>query len=152
IPSSWLSISGLTMSTQERQTRCSARSSSDLMASGEPDAMANLTACGLDPLPATALPAAASEMPRNVTTASFIVLFVCMSVSPLRQVFAEVELAAHVDVQREQVHLVGRELREALVGRVADRPVGRRAIREGANRRVHRREALVGVQHLDDQA
>ena len=50
MPWSWLSISGITMSTQETQTRCSARSSSDLMASGDPDAMASWTACGLDPL------------------------------------------------------------------------------------------------------
>src|SRR6188474_2180174 len=119
----WLSISGRTMSTQETQTRRSARSSSDWMASIEPDAMARWTACGLDPLPATAVPAAASEMPRNVTTASFIVLFVCMSFSPLRgrrasgvQVLPEEELTTHVDVEDEEVVLVRRELGIALVG------------------------------------
>src|SRR3954451_16555109 len=110
MPWSWLSSSGRTMSTQATQTRCSARSSSDLIASGEPDEMARWTACGLDPLPATAVPAAAREMPRNVTTASFIVLFVCMSFSPLRgrrasgvQVLPEEELAAHVDVEDQEV-------------------------------------------------
>src|SRR5262247_3904015 len=117
------------MSTHETQTRRSARSSSDWMASTDPDAMARWTAIGLDPLPATALPAAASEMPRNVTTASLIVLFVCMSITPLRgrrvQVLAEEELPTHVDVEDQQIELVRRELRVALVGGVADGAVGR---------------------------
>src|SRR5262245_29537500 len=158
MPWSWLSISGLTMSTHEKQTRCSARSSSALIASLEPDAMAREIAAGLDPLPATAVPAAASEMPRNVTTASFIVLFVCMSISPLRgrrasgvQVLAEEELTAHVDVEDEEVVLVSRELREALGRRVADGAGGRRPIRKGTDRGADR-EALHRVHHLDDEA
>src|SRR5215510_7854839 len=112
------------MSTHETQTRCSARSSSD--------SMARWTASGLDPLPATAVPAAASEMPRNVTTANLIVLFVCMSISPLRQVLAEEELSTHVDVEDQQIELVRRELRVALVGGVADCVVGHAPIGEGA--------------------
>src|SRR4029078_7173573 len=149
-----LSSSGITMSTQETQNRCSARSSSALMASGDPDAMARWTDCGLAPRPATAGAAAASEMPRNVTTASFIVLFMCMS--PLRgrragavEVLAEEELTTHVDVQDEEVHLVRRQLRITLGGGVADRSVHRR---EGANAVVDRREALHRVHHLHDEA
>src|SRR4051812_13805601 len=110
--------------------------------------MARETACGLDPLPATALPAAASEMPRNATTASFIVLSLCMSTSPLRgarasavQVLAEEELTSHVDVQDEEVRLVRRQLRRAHVGDVTDRTVRHSAIRECADRRIDEQEA-----------
>ena len=103
--------SGITMSTQATQTRYSARSSSALMASGDPDAMASWTACGLDrPTGDRAFrpPPARCPGTRRLRVSLFCSL--CMSMSPLRgarasgvQVLAEEELTAHVDVEDEEV-------------------------------------------------
>src|SRR5579884_4385356 len=129
-------MSGVTMSTHASHTRCSARSSSALMASVEPEVIASRISRGVPPTPAIA---GAESESANAT----IVLLRSMVLHPPRTVLTEEELSAHVDVQNQQVILVGRELDAGHVDRM-------RRARERAHTGVDAREPLRRVQHLND--
>src|SRR3954452_9920563 len=115
-------MSGMTRSVQAPQTRNSARSSSDWIASTEPELIARRIACELPPRPAWASLTAPSVVPRAATETSassfdvvrmFVVSRRELVLTGLCQVLPEEELATHVDIEDEQVHLICRQRRNA---------------------------------------